>query len=173
MTTKEISADVFEALSNLVGAFPETTRCKFFFRAKIGHGMYHLLGYERVCSQNSCTIQYEQLTFGQRVQKFGLINKYLQYQTPCSDSPRCHGKCVCPFYNVGIVQTLVESKEPIIEDKITCGTASHVTITKRADKGKLVAIHLHQIIKKCVYMETSDFSDNAFIAVFRNMIEKD
>ena len=167
MTTKEISADVFEALSNLVGAFPETTRCKFFFRAKIGHGMYHLLGYERVCSQNSCTIQYEQLTFGQRVQKFGLINKYLQYQTPCSDSPQCHGKCVCPFYNVGIVQTLVESKEPIIEDKITCGTASHVTITKRADKGKLVAIHLHQIIKKCVYMETSDFSDDAFIAVFQ------
>ena len=173
MTTKEISAHVFEALSNLVGALPETTRGKFFFRAKIGHGMYHSLGYQRVYSRNSYTIQYEQLTGGQRVRKFGLISEYLQYQTPYSDSPECHGKCVCPFYNVAIVQTLEESKEPIIEDRITCGTASHVTITKRADKGKLVAIHLHQIIQKCVYMETSDFPDNAFIAVFPNMIEKD
>ena len=173
VTTKEISANVFEALSNLVGALPETTRCTFFFRAKIGQGMYHSLGYKRVYSRNSYTIQYEQLIGGQRVRKFGLISEYLQYQTPSSDSPECHGKCVCPFYNVAIVQTLEESKEPIIEDKITCGTASHVTITKRADKEKLVAIHLHQIIQKCVYMETSDFPDNAFIAVFPNMIEKD
>ena len=172
VTTKEITANILEALSNLVGALPET-RCKFFFRAKIGHGMYQSLGYERVYSRNSYTIQYEQLIGGQRVRKFGLISEYLQiYQAPCSDSPECHGKCVCPFYNVAIVQTLEETKEPIIEDKIRCGTASHVTITKRADKGKLIAIHL-QIIQKCVYMETSDFPDNAFIAVFPNMIEKD
>lgn len=170
VTIKQISADVFEALSNLLGAIPETTTCRFFFRLKIGNGMYHSLGYERVYSRNSYTIQYDELTSGGRVRKFGVIREYLQYQTPCSGSPDCYGKCVCPFHNIAIVQTLEKTNQPIIEDKITDGTASHITMTAR---GKCVAIRLDKIFQKCIYMETDDFPDIAFVAIFPNMIEKD
>ena len=53
VTTTEISADVFEALSNLLGALPESLMCNTFFRCKIGNGMYHSVGYERVYSMTS------------------------------------------------------------------------------------------------------------------------
>ena len=173
VTIKQISADVFEALSNLLGAVPETTTCRHFFRVKIGNGMYHSLGYERVYSRNSYTIQYEELTSGESLRKFGVIREYLQYQTPCSGSPDCYEKCVCPFHNVAVVQTLDKTNQPIIQDEITDGTASHITMTMRAERGKCVAIHINKIIQKCIYMETDDFPDIAFVAIFPNMIEKD
>lgn len=94
VTIKQISTDVFEALSNLLGTVPDTTTCRQFFRVKIGNGMYHSLGYERVYSRNSYTIQYEEITSGKRLRKFGVIREYLQYQTPCSGSPDCYGKCM-------------------------------------------------------------------------------
>jgi len=50
VSIKQISAEVFEALSNLLGAVPETTTCRHFFQVKIGNEMYHSLGYERVYS---------------------------------------------------------------------------------------------------------------------------
>jgi len=174
VTIKQISADVFEALSNLLGGIPETTTCRFFVRVKIGNGMYHSLGYERVYSRNSYTIQYNELqASGGTVRKFGVIHEYLQYQTPCTGTPDCYEKCVCPFHNVAIVQTLEKLNQPIIVDRITNGTASHITMTARAEKGKSVAIHLDNIIQKCIYMETDDFPDIAFVAIFPNMIEKD
>ena len=104
VTTREISADVFEALSNLLGAHPELLVCNTFFRCKIDNGMYHSLGYERVYSRNSYTLQYDKLTVEGKVRKFGVVREYLQYQTPCSSSPDCYRKCSCPFYNVEIVQ---------------------------------------------------------------------
>ena len=102
-----------------------------------------------------------------------MIHEYLQYQTPCTGTPDCYEKCVCPFHNVAIVQTLEKLNQPIIVDRITNGTASHITMTARAEKGKRVAIHLDNIIQKCIYMETDDFPDIAFVAIFPNMIEKD
>lgn len=173
VTIKQISADVFEALSNLLGAVPESTTCRHFFRVKIGNGMYHSLGYERVYSRNSYTVQYEELTSGERLRKFGVVREYLQYQTPCSGSPDCYGKCICPFHNVAVVQTLDKTNQPIIHDEITDGTASPVTMTMRVERGKCVAVHLNKIIQKCIYMETDDFPDIAFVAIFPNMIEKD
>ena len=135
--------------------------------------MYHSLGYERVYSRNSYTVQYDEFTSNGRVRNFGVIREYLQYQTPCSGSPDCYLNCVCPFHNIAIVQTLEKTNRPIIEDKITGGTGSHVTITSRAERGTCVAIHLDKIIQKCIYMETIDFPDIAFVAIFPNMIEKD
>ena len=78
VTIKHISTDVFEALFNLLGAAPETTTCRHFFQVKIVNGMYHSLGYERVYSRKSYTIQYEELTSGERLRKFGVIREYLQ-----------------------------------------------------------------------------------------------
>ena len=172
VTIKQVSRDVFKALSNLLEVIPETTTCRFFFRLKIGNEMYHSLGYERVHSRKSYTVQYEVLNSKGRVQNFGVIREYLQYQTPCSGSPDCVTNRVCPFYNIAILQTLEKINRTIIEDKITGGTGSHVTITSRAS-GACVAIHIDKIIQKCSFMETSDFPDNAFVAIFPNMIEKD
>lgn len=174
VTIKHISAHIFTAVSKLLGHLPETTTCKFFFRLKISNGMYRSLGYERVNSRNSYTIQFQELTDKGRVRrKLGFIKEFLQYQTPCRDSIGCHNKCVCPIYNVSIVQTLEETNNPVLVDSLTGGTASHITISNRAESGKCVAIKLDQIIQKCIYMETEDFPDVAFVAVFPNMIEKD
>lgn len=174
VTIKHISADIFTALTKLLGHLPETTTCKFFFRLKIGKGMYHSLGYERVNCRNSYTIQFEERNDNEKAQnKFGFIKEFLQYQTPCRDIIGCHNKCDCPIYNVAIVQTLEETNNPVIADRITGGTASHITICKRAEGGKCVAIELDKIIQKCIYMDTKDFPGFAFVAVFPNMIEKD
>ena len=67
VTINQVSRDVFEALSNLLGIIPETITCRFFFRLKIGNGMYHSLGYERVYSRNSYTVQYDEFTSNGRV----------------------------------------------------------------------------------------------------------
>ena len=71
------------------------------------------------------------------------------------------------------MQTLDKTNQPIIQDEITDGTASHITMTMRAERGKCVAIPLNKIIQKSIYMETDDFPDIAFVAIFPNMIEKD
>ena len=90
---KHISADIFAALTKLLGHLPETTTCKFFFRLKIGKGMYHSLGYKRVHCRNSYTIQFEERTDKEKVQnKFRFIKEFLQYQTPCRDIIGCHNK---------------------------------------------------------------------------------
>ena len=171
---KHISADIFTALTKLLGHLLETTTCKFFFRLKIGKGMYHSLGYERVNCRNSYTIQFEERNDNEKaLNKFGFIKEFLQYQTPCRDIIGCHNKCDCPIYNVAIVQTLEETNNPVIADRITGGTASHITICKRAEGGKCVAIELDKIIQKCIYMDTKDFPGFAFVAVFPNTIEKD
>ena len=60
-TIKNISVYIFTALSKLLGHLSETTTCKFFFRLKIGKGIYHSLGYDRVNCRNSYTIQFEKL----------------------------------------------------------------------------------------------------------------
>jgi len=101
-----------------------------------------------------------------------VIREYLQYETPCRGSPDCYGKCIRPFHNVAVVLTLHKINQPIIRDEITDGTASHITMTTKAERGKCVTIHLNKIIKKCIYMETNDFPDIAFVATFPNMIEK-
>ncbi|XP_028518623.1 uncharacterized protein LOC110251203 [Exaiptasia diaphana] len=177
VTNKQMSYDVFQAMTSFLGAIPETTTCRVFYRLKIGNGMYHSSGYERVHSRNSYVIQYNALTMKrgkmETVQKFAAIREYLQYQAPCSGSPDCSPECVCPFHNVAIIQTLEKLNESIIEDTLTGGTASHVTITARAEKGECIAIGIHNIIQKCIYMETDDFPDKAFVCVFPNMIEKD
>jgi len=46
-------------------------------------------------------------------------------------------------------------------------------MTARAERRKCVAIYLAQIVHKCIYLETDDFSDIVFIVAFPNMIEKD
>ena len=67
---KNISVYIFTAHSKLLGHLPETTTCKFFFRLKIGKGIYHSLGYNRVNRRNSYTIQFEELDDNRiRVQK--------------------------------------------------------------------------------------------------------
>ncbi|KXJ23145.1 hypothetical protein AC249_AIPGENE10506 [Exaiptasia diaphana] len=166
VTNKQMSYDVFQAMTSFLGAIPETTTCRVFYRLKIGNGMYHSSGYERVHSRNSYVIQYNALTMKrgkmETVQKFAAIREYLQYQAPCSGSPDCSPECVCPFHNVAIIQTLEKLNESIIEDTLTGGTASHVTITARAEKGECIAIGIHNIIQKCIYMETDDFPDKAF-----------
>lgn len=45
LTIKEIFVNVFEVFFNFVGVLFETIRGKFFFRVKIGYGMYYSLGY--------------------------------------------------------------------------------------------------------------------------------
>lgn len=60
-TIKNISVYIFTALSKLLGHLPETTTCKFFFRLKIGKGICHSLGYDRVNHCNSYTIQFGEL----------------------------------------------------------------------------------------------------------------
>lgn len=172
VTMKQISDHTFTALSNLLGDLPEAATCEFFFWLKIGSGMYHSLGYKRVTSRNSYTIQYEERTTSGRVWRFELISEFLQYQTPCRDFIGCQNNCSCPIYNVAIVQTLEETNHRIVH-RITGGTASHITITKRAESEKCLAIKLAQIVQKCIYMDTEDFPDVAYVAVFPNMIEKD
>lgn len=62
----------------------------------------------------------------------------------------------CPIYNVAIVQTLEETNQQDIVDRITGGTASRITITKRAESKNCVAIKLEQIVQKFVYMDTEE-----------------
>jgi len=173
VSKRQIPVNVFTSLSMLLGHIPKNTACQFFSRLKIGNGMYHSLKYERVTSRNSYTIQYEELSDEKTDRKFGFIDEFLQYQTPCRDSIGCQKKCICPVYNLAIVQTLEGTNHPIITDRITGGRASHITMTKRVSNENYVAIKLEQIIQKCIYLESKDFPDCAFVADFPNMIEKD
>ena len=97
------------------------------------------MGYDRINRRNSYTIQFEELDDKKiRVKKIGFIKEFLQYQTPCRDSIGCHNKCVGPIYNVAIVQTLEEKNTQVILDRLTGGTACHITICKRAGSGECV-----------------------------------
>ena len=96
---------------------------------------------------------------------------YFQYKTPCIN---CERKIhTCRLFNLAAVQTLEKLNESLIDDKITYGTASHLTIANPPDTNKCAVLPIENIKDKCIYMKISDIKDKVFISKFPNKWECD
>ena len=160
---------VFKALCDFLGYIPESNTVHMFKRLRIGSEVFHCKLYSRVKARNSYTISYtnsDDLNI-----HFGMVEFYFQYKTPCIN---CERKIhTFRLFNLAAVQTLQKLNESLIDDKITYGTASHLTIANPPDTNKCAVLPIENIKDKCIYMKISDIKDKVFISKFPNKWECD
>lgn len=149
-----------------MGWAPPTSVVKYFRRLKSDQGhILHSRSHERVRIRNSFTVRLRSERH-EHTREYGKIEFFFQCKQMCF----ClSSTCNCSVRNLAVVTRLRECDNiSLINDSVTNGTLSHVTVVRVPQVGDVVVVDIKHLGDKCVFMQIHDLPGIAFLQDVNN-----